>query len=871
MSIFQKNDVPASWVLITRVITGILLICIITGGIFITFSFISHAKAAGPSIVLSITSGDYYTGETILIHGYAYQPNEIVTLYWNYQGPGTGKAIINARTSSIGNFTQKLLIPLVPTGIYTIAAVGHTSGLVATAPFHLYPGIALSTVAEGIGTPLTITGNAYSANEIVDLYWNYTKPGTGTLLQKIPSNSTGSFTITITVPKSLTAHIPIVGVGETSTIAISALFVPYTATLALAPIAGSAATNVMLSAYGFQANETVNVYWNNGTTPILTAPTSQYGYMTFANFTIPAGTQPGTYPLTVKGQTSNISTTTNFTVVAPSMSLQQTSGTVGELVSVSGQGYQPGETINIIWDYTGTPSTVTSVTAGLSGTFSGSFSVPTTTANSYMVAAVGANSSSVTSAPFTITNSIALVPTLVPSGQQTTLTGTGFQPNEAVSLMLDSASGASLGTANADSNGNISQAITLPSTIIPGSHSIIATGQSSNTSFTTPFTVDTAWSDFGLNNAHYRNNTNENILNTNNVANLTLRWKQHVLYGERSSAVYANGVVYATTFKGMIMAFNATTGALLWQFDSHTQFDNPSSPLLDPTHNMIFFGLEANAIPEGYVDIGVPTPFFGLDATTGTLKWSFIMPLNDFGFPTLYNNTVYFGGSNEGNNAALYAVDEISGIFVWQHPTNAGVWGAPAVDTVQNIIFTGVGNPVFQLMAVNASTGATIWQVYVPNSTGDDDPCSGVVVSNGLVYLNGKSGYIYAFNESNGALVWSHLISTPHQGDVSSPALDSNGNLYVGSLDGNLYAFNASTGALLWKTPTGGSVDSSPAIANGVIYVASQGSNIEAINPQNGQILWSYKTGAKVYSSPIVVNGWLYCSSTDGYLYAFSL
>ena len=46
----------------------------------------------------------------------------------------------------------------------------------------------------------------------------------------------------------------------------------------------------------------------------------------------------------------------------------------------------------------------------------------------------------------------------------------------------------------------------------------------------------------------------------------------------------------------------------------------------------------------------------------------------------------------------------------------------------------------------------------------------------------------------------------------SSPAV-SNGVVYVGGTDGNLYALDATSGALRWKFATGSRVVSSPAIA----------------------------------------------------------
>ena len=185
---------------------------------------------------------------------------------------------------------------------------------------------------------------------------------------------TGSFTTKGTIPANTTAspgNVPIVGIGQTSNASDTYTFILYQPTVALGPMAGSAQSLVTVTAYGFQENENVNVYWNNGTTPVITAKTNSnvYGYMPPQTFTITAGTAPGSYPVTATGQTSNITISNTFTVVAPGSSLSITAGPVGTSTSVSGAGYAPGETVNVIWSYAGpgTGKTVATTTAGKTG------------------------------------------------------------------------------------------------------------------------------------------------------------------------------------------------------------------------------------------------------------------------------------------------------------------------------------------------------------------------------------------------------------------------------------------------------------------------------------------------------------------------
>ncbi len=849
----------------------LLMLTLSIAGALVAFPRAHAAPALPARINIIPKAGAYSPHQSIKVSGFNYAANEQVNVYWDYKGPGTGTLKVTVTTGATGAFSTSFKKPLAPTGTYIIAAVGQTSGFVATAPFQLLPELTLSPLAGGSGSKLFIFGNAFGAYETVNIYWNYTGLGTGTLLTTVTGDSTGSFKTTASVPSGTTPGlIPIAGVGQTSNAVGSYNFLLYPPTLALAPLSGSANTTLTLSAYGFKGSEKVNVFWNNGATPVLTVSTTTFGYIGPTAFQVSAGSIPGNYIVKAVGQLSHTVITNTFTVVPPGSSLSLTSGPVGAATNISGQGFSPNELVNILWDYTGpgTGTILTSVYAGISGTISDSFNVPSNANGMYTVAAVGATSNSVTQNTFTLGNGLTASPATLSPGNSVTVTGTGFQSNESVAFYLDSTAGSILSTATADASGNVSSTITIPATTPPGNHNVIGVGQISSTTFATQVNLDTSWNQFGFDYAHHRQNYGEHVVNNTNAANLKLKWAATTGTTNTNledSPVYANGVIYIVTPNGALNAYNAADGTLKWQYVPQIEFPLYSSPLVDPATNMVFFGTVPNFDP------GAPSPFYALDAQTGTLQWSLILPWNEYGFPSLAFKTIYVGTSRETGPGTVEAIDEISGHVMWQNSTNGGVWGSVAADTSTNTIFTSVGNPANAIMAYNASTGALIWQYAIPNSGPDDDPGSGLTVSNGLVYADSKIGSIYAINETTGTLSWTTPIGALNNGDVSSQAVSVNGVLYVGSLDTNLYALNATTGAVLWKTLTGAGIDSTPAFANGVVYVGSFDKKIYAIDANTGAILWSYTTGGQVFSSPIIVNGWLYCGSTDGKLYAFSL
>jgi outer membrane protein assembly factor BamB len=857
-SFFKKQ-----WVIALTVITFAFLL----GGSLVLLPHNIMARASGASIIVTPQSSAYSNQKSIKVQGTNYAANESVNIYWNYTGPGTGILEITVAASATGAFSTRFPMPLVATGTYTVAAIGQTSNSVATGTTQILPQMYMSPRASGARTTIYFFGNAYGAGEAVNIYWNYTGPGTGTLLTTATANSTGSFKITSKVPTGTApGTIPVVAIGQTSGASATFGFILYPPLLALAPLTGSSGTLLTASAYGFAAFEKINVFWNNGTTASASRAANANGYLAPVTFTVPSSTTPGNYTVKAVGTKSLTIITNTFSVVAPGTLFNTVSGPVGSRLSITGYGYNPGELINLQWNYSGpgTGTTITTTTAGVDGAFAASFLIPTVAAGSYPVAAVGTSSQIVSQQAFTINNSLAADPTTSSPGTSIIASGTGFIAGESVQLYLDSSTGTPLTTTNADSNGNISASVALPTSTTPGAHTIIGVGQTSLQSLSASLAIDTAWGDFGFDPAHHRYNPNEYGLNTSNVANLKSKWTAPTASGLRGSPIYANGTVYMGTYDGSLKAYNANTGAMKWQFNSNTDFEVPSAPLVDPANNLVFFGTM------GFEDSGIPSPFYALNAQTGQLKWSVILPWNNFGFPSLAFNTIYIGASHEGGNAMINALDEFTGHIAWQHATNGGDWGAVAADTSTHTVFTGVGNPANQVLSLNASTGALNWSYSVPNSGGDDDVGSGITVLNGLVYADSKNGSLYALHESDGTLAWSTPIGTANIGNVSSPTIGPDGTLYIGSLDGNLYAINSTTGAILWKSPVGAGIDSSPAIANGVVYFASFNKNVYAVNASTGVILWNFTMGKMSYASPVIVNDWLYCAANNGTIYAFS-
>jgi eukaryotic-like serine/threonine-protein kinase len=132
-----------------------------------------------------------------------------------------------------------------------------------------------------------------------------------------------------------------------------------------------------------------------------------------------------------------------------------------------------------------------------------------------------------------------------------------------------------------------------------------------------------------------RCNPYEHVLNVRNVGRLELEWSYATTDGSNSSPAVANGVVYFGLVE-KVYALNASTGSLLWTFSTLTS----SSP----------------AVANGVVYIGGGNDnngeVYALNAKTGAELWSYTTTGNLTWSPVVVNGIVY---ASSGNGSNVYA------------------------------------------------------------------------------------------------------------------------------------------------------------------------------------------------------------------------
>jgi outer membrane protein assembly factor BamB len=256
-------------------------------------------------------------------------------------------------------------------------------------------------------------------------------------------------------------------------------------------------------------------------------------------------------------------------------------------------------------------------------------------------------------------------------------------------------------------------------------------------------------------------------------------------------------------------------------------------------------------------------------ATVGGLKVHWRVrprPFEAFGAPLVAGSTVF--GTVAGQPflivpARVEAVDATTGSLKWTFDLSTttqqhsdGVQAvAGGVAYVGDTSTCGFSCRVHTLYALDAATGAVLWHTTIQN------PASGVVISNGLIYLGDDSDEI-ALSTTDGTERWRRDIGFP----TREPTVGG-GLVYVPAADGLLHALHASTGTKAWAIP-GTHAFARSAYADGVLYTGGASGELMAVDASTGDVLWSIPTDVNGYPQLAVAGGNVFFGDLSGHVIA---
>lgn len=212
-----------------------------------------------------------------------------------------------------------------------------------------------------------------------------------------------------------------------------------------------------------------------------------------------------------------------------------------------------------------------------------------------------------------------------------------------------------------------------------------------------------------------------------------------------SSPVVVDGMVYlgalmqdASLPGSGVNAVNAATGALVWSAATTGQV------------------LGSPAVSGGLVVVGdLAGNMYAFDAASGALVWETFLVANGRlqSSPAIVNDTVYIGCcANQLQIGYLMTFDLNTGVEGWAYQTNADVVGSPAVDA--DTVYVGSADGNFYALAADGSSIRWVFE------TGGGIASSAALVDGAVVFTSGN-GQLYALDSESGAEVWAYDVGAP--------------------------------------------------------------------------------------------------------------
>jgi uncharacterized protein (TIGR03437 family) len=411
--------------------------------------------------------------------------------------------------------------------------------------------------------------------------------------------------------------------------------------------------------------------------------------------------------------------------------------------------------------------------------------------------------------------------------------------------------------------------------------------------------------------SHDSSRPGETTIYAGNAGQLRQLWKTSVGGTVSSGVTASGGSLYFGDWSGDFHSLNAITGAVQW-----IQYLGKAPEPADPTCEPRGIGVSSQPAVSGntvYVG-GGDSAVYAMDRGTGAILWR--VPLADpasgsylWSSPMISQNALYIGIASvsdcptvRGGLARIPLDDPTHPQIAYVMPPNtqgAGVWGTPAIDEQNDLVYITTGNAASQdaqngvwgsaLLALDATTLQIRAHFFLPIAPTDDDAdwgSSPVLFESGgqpLVAANGKTGVMYVLHRPDLTPLWSYKLArdcdSPELGcgSISTPAFD--GSVLVtgaGQPDGNappgmVYAFDPTAQQLLWRYAAAATVLGPVTLTPGLVFVSTE-SGLVVLNAATGATLWTDGgVSGGMYGQPVVSGGILYATYVNGDVIAWGV
>ncbi|HJT41779.1 MAG TPA: PQQ-binding-like beta-propeller repeat protein [Sphingobium sp.] len=332
-----------------------------------------------------------------------------------------------------------------------------------------------------------------------------------------------------------------------------------------------------------------------------------------------------------------------------------------------------------------------------------------------------------------------------------------------------------------------------------------------------------------------------------------------------SPPVVAGGKLYVIDAGAHVIAFDANSGAKLWQ----------TALPAEGSGRALFGGGVSIVDDKLFASTGVGD-VAALSAANGSILWKKRPggPLR--GAPTLANGHVYVMGQDN----QIFALNQSDGEVQWTDSGTlqvTGVFGVAAPAAAQGTVIAGYSSG--ELTAYRYENGRTLWGDALSRTSISTavatltDIDANPVIDRGRVFAIGQGGRMASYELVSGQRLWEINVA-----GISTPWVVGEW-VFVVTSDAKLLCVARATGKIRWisqlrrwekeKKKANAIRWTGPVLAGGRLVLVSTHGDLNYVDPATGKVQAAVDLDRSMSLSPIVANSTLYILADDGKLTAF--
>ena len=354
---------------------------------------------------------------------------------------------------------------------------------------------------------------------------------------------------------------------------------------------------------------------------------------------------------------------------------------------------------------------------------------------------------------------------------------------------------------------------------------------------------------------------------------VTRLWRSSVGDGAVESGVrlrptVVDGVLYADSADGKLVAMDATSGKKLWSKSSRTHGwfgwgDKKRKDAMYAGGPTVSGDLLAVGTLDGHV--------YGVNAKDGSPRWEAEIDTQVLAAPVIVGDQVVV----RGGDGRIYSLDSATGKRQWVYDQGVvpllSVRGNGGLLVANGVIFFGSDDGL--LVALRLDNGTKLWEQRLASGEGRTE-IDRLVDADGSILLDGSTlygaayhGKLVAVDGPSGRPLWSHPFST-----FTSLAIKDN-TIFGIDDQSQVWAFDKSGGADMWKNKalqyrwlTG------PAVQGNYVVVGDMEGYVHWLQTGDGALAARERLSKKaIRAQPLVVGDTVYVEDVEGRIGAYRL